>query len=421
MYTDRGHTFISTGEDADGYGVSLQFLAKLSSGYANPDTKKFPDARRAKTVVNLLLRKRCTQYYTPEMIFYPDSYSASTWCQICTNNKISAGYVTALFEYLAYYFMMPADENGYYPHGEISRFIVGNEIDFDDSWNAIVPAGAAKLSMEDYIEEHERALRIANNAFKKFHADMMVCTSFTHHFESTVSIYSPKDIITYMCAKSLREGNYDWGMSWHPYGANLGEPNFLDSDFYSYKLAGDFSTSRVTWTNFEVLEMFLKQESKLCNGKVRKIFITEGGVTSGNPNLDASKVTKARQIQAAGIAYAYQKICHLDCIETMCYYRYHDIPAASEYSGLLDGNDEEKLAYHLDKWVDTQYSDIVCQDYLKYISWRNPYTRVSYSAELGNVSSWVETMNIVGGKFDYFSIWDYDNRIATRIVQETYS
>lgn len=402
------------------YGYSLSGFDDLFKTYTNPDKTKYPDAPRTKFVANILWRQTYNQYITPYYLFYPGSYSASGWSQMATNNEYGFAYTQVLYEVLAKRYLSPANEDDYFEHGEVSVWIVGNEIDYDSDWNAIVPQGAARLSLEDYLEEHERCLRIANNAVKKYHSDSMVCSSFTHNWDRNGVPYKPKDMINYLCSKTKLQGNYDWGFSCHPYCTSLGEPSFIDTDYRGGYVTNSFTTGRITWTNLEVLNEYLSQDSKRCNGKIRKIFITEGGISSYSETEKVESITKGYNLQAAGVAYAYMKAAVLECVGALCYYRFRDHPDEPCYFGLYDRHMQQKLAYNVYKWVDTQYSDVACRDYLKYIEWKDPYTRVDYGVRFGNINNWFDTMNVVGSTFDFESVWDYDGAIANRIVSEQY-
>ena len=79
------------------------------------------------------------------------------------------------------------------------------------------------------------------------------------------------------------------------------------------------------------------------------------------------------------------------------------------------------MSYDVFRLIDTQYSDLVCADYLKEIEWYNPYNGISYGAVYGNITNWVDTMNVSDSGVDFAQIWDYKTYVANRTVSEDYS
>lgn len=339
-----------------------------------------------------------------------------------TANTMGLNYWGAFLEFLGRRYSETTPD-GALKHGFVEGFIMGNEVDFAQEWNAIVPAGHAALSFEQYMEEYERYIRLSNQALKKYYAGHTPLVSITHNWTTSLEQreYCPKNILDYMASKSLKEGNYNWGIALHPYGASLPNPLYWRNDLSNQGEArginGSLNTGKITFTNIETLQLYLEQPTKLCNGKIRDVHITEGGVCGPT---DDSYDGLGEEYQAAGIAYAYYKVSQLSCIKSYQYYRLKDHwaeTAAGLYTGILGGyyddiNDTvKKKGYYVWKYIDTEYSFAVANDFIKYMTWSLGGT--SYGYGLHGVTDWQGLMTILPSKFDWTTHWDVD-KIITR-------
>ena len=130
-------------------------------------------------------------------------------------------------------------------------------------------------------------------------------------------------------------------------------------------MTNDFETSgKITFSNIELIDRFLKQDKMKVNGKTRNVYLTEQGVSS----FDDDEQDKNNQ--AGCIAAIWYKLSQLDTVKAFCYYRLFDHKnelAGHTRFGLLDINREPKPAYELYKYIDTQYSDVVSKDFLQYV------------------------------------------------------
>ena len=378
--------------------------------------KAYTDAGIRVTVIMLLnnVYDRNNKYIQPYHITYPATMGSNGYVQFNTSNSIGADYWAAFMEFLGKRYSQPNSK-----YGNVFSYVLGNEIDAPTQWNQIVAPNQPTLQLEDYLEEYERQMRIANTALKKYHDNSKVLISLTNRWTLAYNEYAPKQILDYITRKTLNEGNYDYGLASHPYGANLGVPNFWSNDLTYSSMNGSLNTSRITWSNLEVLQLYLEQQSKRCNGKIRSVYLTEGGVSStGQGN---SMFEESINQQAAGVAYLYLKCAHLSCIETIMYYRLVDNPQENIYVGLYTSDYIKKPAYNVLKYIDTNYWYDVSFPYLKYITWSvslgpglPPYT---YGYDVGNISSYKDTMALYSSKFNWQEVWNEDN-IVKRIINE---
>ena len=255
------------------------------------------------------------------------------------------------------------------------------------------------------------------NPSKSINSTILV--SITHNwYTSSLNEYTPKNILDTLAAKTLAEGNYLWGIALHPYGADLPVADYWNNDTKnkgeSKGMNGTLLTSKITYTNLEVLQLYLEQEGKLCNGQIRPVHITEGGVCGPTNNADGEI------LQAAGIAYAYYKSSQLSCIKSLQYYRFRDHPAetaAGLYTGIMyaDGVTLKK-GYYILKYIDSTDSyidDIMCEELsalglgpngcIGQIHWTFLDQPQGYG--FGR-STWQELMTIFPSQFDWSQHWD---------------
>lgn len=393
------------------YNGERYYFRLASFEYYDKLIKEFTDRDVIMTLI-LLLPNVLDQYIQPYFLKYPNTEATTTFMQPNTSNKYGAGYWGALMEFLAKRYSSENSEYGY-----VQAYILGNEIDGSFHYNAIVGPGQAAPLLEDYMEEYEREMRISNQAIKKYHPNNQIYISLTHFWNSSYEDYVAKEIVDYLTAKTLRQGNYDFGLTVHPYGVSLTKPEFWKGDLATNGFNGSLNSTYITWSNLEVLQLYLEQPSKLCNGKVRSVYITEGGVASSSSG-ELKEITKMQQ--AAGVAYLYYKATQLSCVKAVSYYRLLDNIGDGAYFGLLNGNWQKKPAYDVWKYIDTQYSFDVSMPYLKYIEWTtmDGWTSITHSVET-DVTSYKDTMKLVESKFDWDTNWNED-LIMVRNIDEPF-
>lgn len=388
---------------------SLDYYDKIIARYTSEGVK---------VTLIILMHNIGNELTQPYFLTYPATKGSSKYVQVNTSNEFGASYWGAFMEFLSERYSKEGKKDSY-KYGLVETFVLGNEIDMSSSWNNIVGSGQASLTLENYVEEYEREMRIANQAIKKYYGKNKILVSLTHAWQSKIEEYSPKGILDYMTIKTLNEGNYDYGFAIHPYGINLASPTFWSTDISSDGMTGSLNTSCITWSNLEVIQLYLEQSSKRYNGEVRSVYLTEGGVSSSKENSgETFELTKNQQ--SAGIAYIYYKCTQLSCIKALIYYRLVDNPEESANFGLYTQDATiQKPSYMVYKYIDTQYSFEVSKQYLKYITWSvsDGWSTISYGEECGNVSSYFDTMALFRSKFNWESHWD-ETKIMIRTVED---
>lgn len=409
-YWHNGTKYYFRTADWNGYFCNLNFYDNLISWYTR---------YHVKTTLIVLVQLEQNQYILPYFLTYPTARKNANYGAVNTSNKYGAEYWAAFMEFLSYrYAQEETWEDAEF--GTVETYVMGNEIDQSNSWNSLIdPNKHTMLEVGPYTVEHERMLRITNASFKSVYARNTALVSFTQWWNSSGGIYDyhPKDIFDYLSAKTKREGNYEWGLVAHPHGYCSGSDGFWNKDIAS-GVTGALNTPRITWTNLEVLQLYLEQPTKLCFGKVRDVYLTEGGISS---NSRAEQTSYTDHQQAAGIAYAYYKATQLSCIKAMNYYRLQDHPLevtwGDYFFGLRTTTGVAKSAYYVYKFIDTQYTFEVSKPYLQYITWTKSEngSLVPYGEKMGNVFTYQDTMPLLVSLFDWSTHWD-ESKI---IVRET--
>ena len=376
-----------------------------------------------KVTIIILVALHREQRIQPYFLTYEEARDSdySPYAAIDTSNEYGAGYWAAFMEFVARRYSQE-DSIVDAQFGTVESYVPGNEVDSASAWYNIVNVNKhEKLNTEDFTIEYERMLRITNQSLKKVYSRNIALISLDHFWTATFSErdYAPKEMLDIIATKTNKEGNYNWGLAIHPYGFALSSPEFWNNDVGS-GCTGSLNSTAITWTNLEVLQLYLEQRNKLYSGKVRDVYVTEGGVSSSDgEGEDKTLYNKTKNQQAAGVAYAYYKCTQLPCIKALNYYRLYDNLAERAYFGLLTQNGVRKPSYEVYKYVDTQWTWDVSNPYLEYIEWSRfeNGSRVPYGKRIGNVHEYKDTMPLVLSMFDWDARWD-ESKIVTRYTDE---
>lgn len=222
-----------------------------------------------------------------------------------------AGYLRyrAALEYLAHRYSLPK-----VPHGRVSGYIIGNELQAHWWWYNIGQADPALV-----IEDYARALRASHYAVRKYHPELRVYISMDHHWTARMSddkqkFIPGKEFLDRMNTLIRNSGNFEWHVAFHPYPENLFNPRSWDDKQPTF----DFNTPKITFKNLEVLPAYLQQQEFLFENRPRRIILSEQGFHTPKEEEGGEKV------QAAGYAYAYYRTSHIDGIDAFILHRHVD-------------------------------------------------------------------------------------------------
>ncbi len=218
-------------------------------------------------------------------------------------------YYKAFVEFLAERY---AREDGRY--GRMCGMIISNEINSQYVWG-----NAGEMEAADYVKEYTVALRLAWLSARKYYSNFRIYVSLDHFWTSTLKpefperFYKGREVIDYLNKYSKEEGDFDWGIAYHPYPENLMYPDFYNDRSASF----DFSTTRITFKNIEMLPAYLSQPEYLYEGKPRRIILSEQGFNSRGDSFSEKQ-------GAAAYCLAYEKARKLDTIDLMTHHAYVD-------------------------------------------------------------------------------------------------
>lgn len=199
-------------------------------------------------------------------------------------------------------------------NGRVSNWIMHNEIDQGGTWTNMGNQPLAR-----YLESYSRSARLMYHTARLFDPHARVFISLTHHWTQKSSgsgTYVVRDLLELFAEMGRAEGDYEWGVAYHPYPRDLRNPDtWKDQD-----LTEDFDTHYITPKNIQVLPAFLEQPRFLFAGKPRGILLSEQGFNTPTLSLEDQR----RQV--AGMVYMFRKLSTLKTIEAYHLHRYQDMP-----------------------------------------------------------------------------------------------
>jgi len=202
-------------------------------------------------------------------------------------------------------------------YGLINDWVIANEINQQKIWNYMATA-----DIDYYTESFEKSFRTFYNAAKSSYSNANVYFSIDHDWNDNNGLdylfFNGKDVIDKYNEIAKSRGNYDWGVSIHPYPSPLTHTKF----WYGYR---DKSADArlITPMNLTVLTDYMQKDELLdTKGNVRPIGITELGFSSKS----------GEKVQAAAFAYCYHIIYDNEYINSFLMNRQTD-----SYASLLSG------------------------------------------------------------------------------------
>lgn len=387
-------------------------------------------AAGAQITAILLARPNANEETFPQSMTYaPWSTDRTSVMALNTSNELGFEYYVAIMEFLAKRYTENDGAKGF-----ISNFVIGNEVDYARDYNRI---SEKQAHIDTYMEEYSRLLRLTNLAVKKYNSSITVSIPITQNWAEKgygvpgdiVGAYVPKQMIEWLNTKTKSEGDYDWSIAPHVYGYHLAQAGVFYLDTYKAPditviqggrnagMTNDYeTTSKITFSNLELLDDYLNQDGMKYNGNVRKVYMTESGVSTYWRDKDYSKEGLA--LQAATIAAAYYKVSQLDSIVSFCYYRAYDneIEASSHaLFGLHEADRTAKPSYEVYKYIDTQYSQLVANKYIDALSYFD-YNTLELQKYGKGFNSYTDLLNIYNTKHDF---GEFDWKRATPVTAPT--
>lgn len=256
--------------------------------------------------------------------------------------------------------------------GQVDNWIVGNEVNARTSWWY-----TTSTSLDFNVGIYAKAFRIIYNELKSMNANVQIYNSIDQEWnrKSNPGSFLAKEYLDRFNYYMVREGNIDWGLSYHPYNSPLYDPYAWNGP--AVWVQDSLKTPYITMQNIDILIDYMHR-SEFLNpaGEVRSISIAEIGYTSsfGDENQEAS------------VAYGYLKAASLPDVDSFILFRQTDDAHEMESHlalGLLDPAGNKKPAYEIYKNLGTaneaaakaRASEIIGMDIDQMISQNIVWTR----------------------------------------------
>ncbi len=257
-------------------------------------------------------------------------------------------------------------------HGQVDNWILGNEVNARTSWWY-----SSSTSLDYNVNIYVKAFRIIYNELKSANANVNVYNSIDQEWnrKSNPGSFLAKEYLDQFNYYMNREGNIDWGLSYHPYNSPLYDPYAWNGPAVWVK--NNLATPYITMQNIDILIDYMHRAQFLNPaGQVRSISIAEIGYTSSFGD----------SCQEASIAYGYLKAASLPDVDAFMLFRQTDDAHEMESNlalGLYDLNGNKKPAYEIYKNLGTpnegiakaRASEIIGMDIDQMISQNIVWTR----------------------------------------------
>lgn len=256
--------------------------------------------------------------------------------------------------------------------GQVDNWIIGNEVNARTSWWY-----TGSDSLDFNVNIYVKAFRIIYNEMKSMNANVRIYNSIDQEWnrKSNPGSFLAKEYLDQFNYYMLREGNIDWGLSYHPYNSPLYDPYAWNGPAVWVK--DSIATPYITMQNIDILIDYMHQDKFLNpEGQVRSISLAEIGYTSAF----------GTEAQEASIAYGYLKAASLPDVDAFILFRQTDEAYEMQSNlalGLYDLNGNKKPAYEIYKNLGTaneadakaRASEIIGMDIDEMISQNIMWTR----------------------------------------------
>ena len=278
-----------------------------------------------------------------EVLIHPESASPGIFGMPNLTEAAGVRIYAAALDFLAQRY---GQEGG--KHGKVWNWIMHNEVDYAWTW-----ANMGEQPMSLFMDACVRSMRMAHLIARKYNPHARTFLSLTHSWHTegkSGRSYPPRSMVDRLAEYSQLEGDFEWGIAYHPYPESLFKPATWNDSKSEFR----FDTPMITPKNIEVLDAYMKLPFMLYRGKPRGVLLSEQGFHTNDYD------EKAQELQAAAFVYTWHKIRKLESIEAFQNHRWVDHPLEGGLkvglrtlpeSGLPFGR--KKLAWEVFKALDT--------------------------------------------------------------------
>ncbi len=300
---------------AEGQGIDHAYAGKsykISPGFVQRLDKLLTFASENEMVVSaiLLVPLMPRDSEKGRLLTHPDAVG-DKYSMANVTSEEGVNTYAALIDFLAQRYSRPDKKQG-----RITHWILHNEVDSGWIWT-----NAGDKAPLAYMDDYIKSMRIVSLVTRSYNPHAQVFISLTHcwtrpHEPDNPHFYAGRDLLVILQRHSEVEGDFPWGVAYHPYPENLLEPRtWLDRS-----ATMSFDTPRITMKNIEVLDRWLRQKPYLYQNQVRTILLSEQGFHTPDYSPES------QQFQADALEYTWRKIAPLDSVEAFHYHRWIDHP-----------------------------------------------------------------------------------------------
>ncbi len=169
-------------------------------------------------------------------------------------------------------------------------WVIANEINQQYIWNYM-----ATTDVDYYTDSFEKSFRTFYNAIRANYSEARVYYSLDHDWNDNYGnngrFFNGRDILYAFNETADKHGNYDWGLSIHPYPYPLTKTRFWLGTYDKSETAPILTPMNLS----TLTDVMTKDDFLDTNGNVRQIGVTELGFSS----------RVGEKIQAAAFEYCY--------------------------------------------------------------------------------------------------------------------
>jgi len=298
-----------------------------------------------------------------DLVTHPEADPSAAFVMPNFTNKESVLAYAAAMNYLADRYSNPAKR--------IHCFIMHNEIQ-----NAFFWASAGQKTEITYLDLYQKSMRLTQLLARQYDPNAKALISLDHGWTNIPDprAYAGKNLLTDLVNFSNKDGNFEWGIAFHPYPQDITNPRTWEDNQALF----NFNTPFITYKNLEVLDAWVKKSEVMFDGRNREVQLTEQSLNS--PDYSAASLAD----QAAGMAYAWIKIDHLSSITA---HQYHLQADAREEGGLKLG-----LRKYRDD-ADDPFGKKPIWDVYKALATPNWEQAVDFAKPILGIQSWEEVLH----------------------------
>lgn len=237
---------------------------------------------------------------------HPDADSGCVFVMPNFTTREGVNAYAAAMEFLAERYSRPDGK-----YGRVHHWIMHNEINSGFFWTS-----AGRKTALTYLDLYQKSMRVADLLARRYDSHSKPFISLEHCWTRKLDVraYAAKDLLEHLAAFSRKDGDFPWGIGFHPYPQDIANPRCWEDPEATF----DFDTPYLTYKNLEVLDAWARRPEICYRDRPREIQLTEQGVNS--PDYGAKTLAE----QAAGMAYAWKKMEPLDTITAFQYHLWAD-------------------------------------------------------------------------------------------------